>query len=68
MHKSVITILFAALFLVASCSAAFAWVGKTEHDWSFVTPVADIRFGIVEWQTGTSTVFLGIFDFSLPCS
>jgi len=67
MLKITIAVTLGAFFLVASCSSAFAWVGQTAHDWSFVIPATDMRFGIVEWQTGTTTVFLGVFDFPLPC-
>jgi hypothetical protein len=56
-----------AAFLVASCASTLAWVGQTAHDWSLVIPDTQIHFGIVEWQTGSSTVYLGLFDFSLPC-
>ncbi len=57
----------AAVTLIASCAPALAWVGQTPHDWSVVLPATEIRFGIVEWQTATSTVFLGPLDFRLPC-
>jgi hypothetical protein len=67
MHKTVTAIALSGLILIASCSSAVAWFGQTSHDWSFAIPVVDIRFGIVEWQTGTTTVFLGIFDFRLAC-
>ena len=53
--------------LAASCASSLAWVGQAAHDWSVVVPVAETRFGVVEWQTGSSTVYLGIFDFALPC-
>ena len=42
-------------------------MGKVNHDWTLTVPFVGTRFGIVEWQNGTSTVFLGIVDFPLRC-
>jgi hypothetical protein len=28
--------------------------------------MGEMRIGIVEWNTGTSTVYLGFYDFSVP--
>jgi hypothetical protein len=66
MNRDALKISLGGLVLVASCAPGLAWVGQTAHDWSLVIPVAETRLGIVEWRTGHSTVFLGMFDFSLP--
>ncbi len=55
------------LIFVGSCSCALAFFGQVNHDWSLMIPVVDTRVGIFEWQDGTSTMFLGITDFTLPC-
>ena len=55
-----------ALLVFSYCPSVFAFVGRTAHDWSAVVPLLETRVGIVEWQTGTSTVYCGFFDFSLP--
>jgi hypothetical protein len=56
-----------SLLLSAATSHALAFVGQVTHDRSVVVPMAHTRLGIVEWQDGTSTAFLGIVDFRLPC-
>jgi hypothetical protein len=59
-------ITLAALLLLMSCAPALAWVGAVNHDWTLRIPQTETRLGIVEWQTGGSTVFLGVLDFALP--
>ena len=66
MQKHVISMVLGALLLAASCASAHAWIGKPPHDWSVTLPLGEMRFGIVEWDTGASTVYLGMFDFSVP--
>jgi len=44
-----------------------AFVGAVNHDWTVVVPFADTRVGVIEWQTGSSTVFLGPVDFRFAC-
>lgn len=55
------------LIFAGSCSYALAFVGQVNHDWSVMIPFVETRVGIVEWQNGTSTVFLGVTDFPLHC-
>jgi hypothetical protein len=69
MHKGAIKRSMTGLvILVGSCCPGLAYVGQTTHDWSVVVPKIEARLGIVEWLNGRSTVFLGFFDFSLPCA
>jgi hypothetical protein len=57
---------FALVLLVFSCVSAEARVGAGVHEWSARDPFGH-EYGIVEWSTGTSTVYLGIVSFGVPC-
>ena len=66
-HRQTTGIGFGVLLLLASCSPGLAFVGEAAHDWSIVIPRTETRLGIIEWKTGSTTVFVGIADFSVPC-
>ena len=66
-HRQTTAIGFGVLLLLASCSRGLAFVGETARDWSIVIPRTETRLGVIEWKTGSTTVFLGIVDFSVPC-
>ena len=66
MQRHTIRTILGGLLLAASCASAHAWIGQPHHDWSVTLPLGHVHFGIVEWDTGYSTIYLGLLDFSVP--